>query len=192
MEALLASKGMDFSDVKAFDVDAYKQEQYDILATVSAPRWIWICLQDFKWRGIKMKKNDLGLVHIYCGEGKGKTTCSVGLTVRAAGYGLRVLFMQFLKSGDSSELKVLRSLDNVEVVGMKPVKKFSFQMTEEEKEETRISNAEQFADVVKRLETEHFDMLVLDETLGAIEAGLLDEDVIAGFRRAGRSSWKWS
>ena len=128
-----------------------------------------------------MKKNDLGLVHIYCGEGKGKTTCSVGLTVRAAGYGLRVLFMQFLKSGDSSELKVLRSLDNVEVVGMKPVKKFSFQMTEEEKEETRISNAEQFADVVKRLETEHFDMLVLDETLGAIEAGLLDEDVIAGF-----------
>lgn len=44
---------------------------------------------------------------------------------------------------------MLRSLDNVEVVGMKPVKKFSFQMTEEEKEETRISNAEQFADVVK-------------------------------------------
>ena len=41
-----------------------------------------------------MKKNDLGLVHIYCGEGKGKTTCSVGLTVRACGYGLHVLFMQ--------------------------------------------------------------------------------------------------
>jgi ATP:corrinoid adenosyltransferase len=35
-----------------------------------------------------MKKNELGLVHIYCGDGKGKTTCSVGLTVRASGYGL--------------------------------------------------------------------------------------------------------
>ncbi len=39
-----------------------------------------------------MKKNDLGLIHIYCGEGKGKTTCAVGLTVRASGYGLHVLF----------------------------------------------------------------------------------------------------
>ena len=45
-----------------------------------------------------MKKNDLGLVHIYCGEGKGKTTCSVGLTVRACGYVIHVLYMQFLKS----------------------------------------------------------------------------------------------
>ena len=68
----------------------------------------------------------LGLVHIYCGEGKGKTTASVGLTVRAAGYGLNVLFMQFLKSGTSSELKVLDSLPNVEVISTKPIKKFSF------------------------------------------------------------------
>ena len=128
-----------------------------------------------------MKKNDLGLVHIYCGEGKGKTTCSVGLAVRASGYGLRVLFMQFLKSGDSSELKVLRSLSGVEVLGTKPIKKFSFQMTEEEKEETRRVNAEQFADMVKMLEHDHYDMLVLDETLGAIEAGLLDEQIIVDF-----------
>ncbi len=128
-----------------------------------------------------MKKNDLGLVHIYCGEGKGKTTCSVGLTVRASGYGLHVLFMQFLKSGDSSELKVLRSLSGVEVLGTKPIKKFSFQMTEEEKEETRRVNAEQFADMVKMLEHDHYDMLVLDETLGAIEAGLLDEQIIVDF-----------
>ena len=128
-----------------------------------------------------MKKNDLGLVHIYCGEGKGKTTCSVGLAVRASGYGLHVLFMQFLKSGDSSELKVLRSLSGVEVLGTKPIKKFSFQMTEEEKEETRRVNAEQFADMVKMLEHDHYDMLVLDETLGAIEAGLLDEQIIVDF-----------
>lgn len=128
-----------------------------------------------------MKKNDLGLVHIYCGEGKGKTTCSVGLTVRACGYGLHVLFMQFLKSGDSSELKILKSLPGIDVLGMKPIKKFSFQMTEEEKAETRRINAEQFADMVKMLENDHYDMLVLDEVLGAIEAGLLDDQLIVNF-----------
>lgn len=128
-----------------------------------------------------MKKNDLGLVHIYCGEGKGKTTCSVGLTVRACGYGLHVLFMQFLKSGDSSELKVLKSLPGIDVLGTKPIKKFSFQMTEEEKAETRQVNAEQFHDMVRMLENDHYDMLVLDEVLGAIEAGLLDDQLIVNF-----------
>ena len=128
-----------------------------------------------------MKKNDLGLVHIYCGEGKGKTTCSVGLTVRACGYGLHVLFMQFLKSGDSSELKILKSLPGIDVLGTKPIKKFSFQMTEEEKAETRRINAEQFAEMVKMLENDHYDMLVLDEVLGAIEAGLLDDQLIVNF-----------
>lgn len=128
-----------------------------------------------------MKKNDLGLVHIYCGEGKGKTTCSVGLTVRACGYGLHVLFMQFLKSGDSSELKILKSLPGIDVLGTKPIKKFSFQMTEEEKAETRRINSEQFADMVKMLENDHYDMLVLDEVLGAIEAGLLDDQLIVNF-----------
>lgn len=128
-----------------------------------------------------MKKNDLGLVHIYCGEGKGKTTCSVGLSVRACGYGLHVLFMQFLKSGDSSELKVLKSLPGIDVLGTKPIKKFSFQMTEEEKAETRQVNAEQFHDMVRMLENDHYDMLVLDEVLGAIEAGLLDDQLIVNF-----------
>lgn len=129
-------------------------------------------------------KKDLGLVHIYCGEGKGKTTCSVGLTVRACGYGLNVLFMQFLKSGDSSELKVLRSLDGITVLGTKPIKKFSFQMTEEEKQETRDVNAAQFNDMLKLLHEQKFDMLVLDECLGAIEAGLLDEQLIVDFLKS--------
>ncbi len=128
-------------------------------------------------------KKDLGLIHIYCGEGKGKTTCSVGLTVRAAGYGLNVLFMQFLKSGNSSELKVLKSLPNVTVMGTKPIKKFSFQMTEEELKETREINGQQFKEMCEMLKDGKYDMLVLDESLGSIEAGLLDEELIVDFLR---------
>lgn len=126
-------------------------------------------------------RKDLGLVHIYCGEGKGKTTCAVGLTVRASGYGLKVLFMQFLKSGNSSELKVLRSLPNVTVENTRPVTKFSFQMTEEEKKEIRELDARQFAKVAEELKTGKYDIFVLDECLGAIQAGLFDESLIADF-----------
>ena len=128
-----------------------------------------------------MKKNDLGLVHIYCGEGKGKTTCSVGLTVRACGYGLHVLFMQFLKSGTSSELKILKELPGIEVLGTKPIKKFSFQMTEEEKAETRAVSQKEVEDMLQMIQNDHYDMVVLDEALGAIEAGLLDSQVIVDF-----------
>ncbi len=128
-----------------------------------------------------MKKNDLGLVHIYCGEGKGKTTCSVGLTVRACGYGLHVLFMQFLKSGTSSELKILKELPGIEVLGTKPIKKFSFQMTEEEKAETRAVSQKEVEDMLQMIQNDHYDMVVLDEALGAIEAGLLDGQVIVDF-----------
>lgn len=38
-----------------------------------------------------------GLIHIYCGDGKGKTSAAIGLAVRAVGSGLKVLFTRFLK-----------------------------------------------------------------------------------------------
>ena len=44
-----------------------------------------------------------GCVHIYCGDGKGKTTCGMGLCTRAAGYGYRVLIYQFMKDNSTSE-----------------------------------------------------------------------------------------
>ena len=42
-----------------------------------------------------------GLIHIYCGDGKGKTSAAIGLAVRAAGNGMKVLFTRFLKTEDS-------------------------------------------------------------------------------------------
>ena len=44
-----------------------------------------------------------GLVHIYCGDGKGKTSAAIGLAVRAAGNGMKVLFPRFLKTEDSDQ-----------------------------------------------------------------------------------------
>jgi cob(I)alamin adenosyltransferase len=48
-----------------------------------------------------------GMIQIYCGDGKGKTTAATGLAVRAAGSGMKVLFARFLKNENSAELCVL-------------------------------------------------------------------------------------
>ena len=47
---------------------------------------------------------DNGLIHIYCGDGKGKTTAAMGLAIRAAGRKKKVFITKFLKSGKSVEL----------------------------------------------------------------------------------------
>jgi len=59
-----------------------------------------------------MKKE---LVHLYTGNGKGKTTAALGLLLRALGAGYKVYLFQFMKKGDSSELCVLKRLEGVEL-----------------------------------------------------------------------------
>jgi len=54
-----------------------------------------------------------GYVQVYTGDGKGKTTASLGLSLRAAGAGLKVYIAQFIKSGDYSEIKALRRFDDL-------------------------------------------------------------------------------
>ena len=57
----------------------------------------------------------MGLTHIYCGDGKGKTTAAVGLAVRAAGSGMRVHIVQLLKGNPTAELASLSLLPNITV-----------------------------------------------------------------------------
>ncbi|NLL64879.1 MAG: cob(I)yrinic acid a,c-diamide adenosyltransferase [Clostridiaceae bacterium] len=126
------------------------------------------------------KKNALkqGLSHIYCGDGKGKTTACVGLSVRAASHGLRVLFCQFLKSGTSGELSVLKTLPTVEVISGEPINRFSWEMTEEEKQITRDFNDARLQEISARMKQNEFDLVVLDEVIGTIGAGLVDINVL--------------
>ena len=72
------------------------------------------------------------MIHIYHGNGKGKTTAAVGLAVRAFGAGMRTAVFQFLKNGTSSEIKVLQSL-GIETVCCEECTKFTFRMNDEEK-----------------------------------------------------------
>ena len=82
-----------------------------------------------------------GLIHLYHGDGKGKTTAAMGLAVRALGCGRRVVIVQFLKGGATGELEPLQTLGATFYRG-KAGQKFVFQMTEEEKAATRALQTE--------------------------------------------------
>ena len=60
-----------------------------------------------------IKEKGLGLFHIYFGQGVGKTTRAVGLAIRAAGYGLQVDIVQFMKSGTSAEVEIFKKIPNI-------------------------------------------------------------------------------
>lgn len=130
---------------------------------------------------------ETGLIHIYCGDGKGKTTAAVGLAVRAAAHGLHVHFVQFMKPGDAVELDSLESL-GVHVTRVVQ-DKFSFQMTEAERSAARAKNDEALEMVLSHISAgatretgdecaAPCDLLVFDEAIGACDAGLLSEDML--------------
>lgn len=118
------------------------------------------------------------MVHIYCGDGKGKTTAAAGLAVRAAGAGLRVLFMQFLKGNTSSEIPVLRSIPGIEV--LKPEKQygFTFQMDSEDKQDISVCHNAILRTALDRLAQDSEDVLIFDEVISAWNYGLLDQDLL--------------
>ncbi len=116
---------------------------------------------------------ETGKIHIYYGCGKGKTTAAAGLSVRAAGSGLRVLIFQFLKDNTSSERKILESISNITCVSGWNHMKFSSQMSITEKMELTCYNEKILDEIEKSCAS--FDVLFLDEVLCAVKLGLLSE-----------------
>ena len=114
-----------------------------------------------------------GLIHIYCGSGKGKTTAAMGLAIRCAGSGRKVLILQLLKDGKSSEFASLSHVPNIEAVPQIKTFGFTWTLTPEEKAEAAAYYSGLLEDAFRR--AADFDLLILDEALGACTAGLLDE-----------------
>lgn len=124
-----------------------------------------------------------GLIHIYCGDGKGKTTAAVGLAVRCAGRGNKVLLVQFLKSRDSGELYSLAKLPDIEVIRGKESKKFTFQMNEEEKHALLIEHNKMFEQVLAKIKNGGYSLLILDEVIGALNAKVFEMPKLIEFLR---------
>lgn len=122
-----------------------------------------------------------GLVHIYCGDGKGKTTAAMGLCCRAAGAGLQVVICQFMKPNTTSERRVLEALPNVTFLNGLEQEKFSAQLSESEREERRGFYRELLEQAERTARQQQADVVLLDEVLYAVGAGLLEEQAVMDF-----------
>lgn len=117
-----------------------------------------------------------GLTIIYIGDGKGKTSAAVGLAVRAAGYGYKVLFLQFVKgSWKSGETEILNRLPNVEVkvmglgfVGILGDKR--------KLQEHRLAAKKAYNFARRALKSGKYFLVILDEAISAIETNLITAD----------------
>lgn len=124
---------------------------------------------------------DTGCIHIYCGDGKGKTTCGMGLCTRAAGFGYKVLIYQFMKDNKTSERRLLTQIPNITWPEGLPLEKFSFRMTPEEKAERKVFYEEQFRKVTRLAEEGDYDLMFLDEIIYTIRAGLFEEQLLLDY-----------
>lgn len=111
-----------------------------------------------------------GYVHVYTGDGKGKTTAALGLALRAAGSGLRVAITAFMKNGAGGEYTMLGQLDKqirVEEYG-------SGCFVHGKPATGELNRARQGVRSVERLvESRQFDLVILDEANMAVACGLL-------------------
>lgn len=112
------------------------------------------------------------MVHLYWGNGKGKTTAAMGLALRALGHRQRVVIVQFLKDGSSGEIAPLRHLGAT--VYACPNAKFTWLMNDEERTQAR----ENATKALQAALDQPWDLLVLDEACAAYENNLVDRQLL--------------
>lgn len=126
---------------------------------------------------------DTGLIHIYCGEGKGKTTAAVGLAVRAAGCGMKVLFARFLKNENSGELKVLDAIPEIEVLHLDKSYGFYWTLSDREKDEVRNMYGQLWKRILEEVSEGVYSMLVMDEFMAVYSYEFIPHDEAMEFLR---------
>lgn len=111
-----------------------------------------------------------GLLIVYTGNGKGKTTAALGLTLRAAGQGLRILILQFIKGAWTyGELTALQQWDNVRIEPLGT----GFTWNKKNLEEDRRLARAGWEKAVEAIRSGNYDMIVLDELNIVLDYGLL-------------------
>ncbi len=121
------------------------------------------------------------MIHIYHGDGKGKTTAAIGLSVRAAGSGYKVFFTQFMKGGKTGELKTLSKIDGISISRCSKDYPFFRNMTEEEKAEQTVEHnllLGSLIEICKDKKQGEKYLIILDELVYPINYGLVDKDLV--------------
>ncbi|WP_244147263.1 cob(I)yrinic acid a,c-diamide adenosyltransferase [Desulfonatronovibrio hydrogenovorans] len=118
------------------------------------------------------KYQEPGLILVYTGNGKGKTTAAVGQAVRALGSGIKVAFGQFLKrDGQAGEQLILKSLLGNDFLASG----HGFYRDEKDRGRHRSGVLDLLAWVQDRLDQD-YQLIVLDEAVYALNMGLLEKE----------------
>ncbi len=110
-----------------------------------------------------------GYIQVYTGNGKGKTTAALGLSLRAAGAGLKVIIVQFLKSGDYSEIKALAKLSGLITIEQYGLGHFVRGKPSPEDMEAGKKGLERVRSII---DDGQYDILVIEEGNVAVTCGL--------------------
>lgn len=115
------------------------------------------------------------MIHVYYGDGPGKTTAAFGLAIRALGRGWRVAAAQFLKSDNSGERRIFEKISGATLLPAPSSLPFTFVMSEEERDRYRAFLGQVWRDILSLLNNQAVDMLILDEWGDAFEQGWFRE-----------------
>lgn len=136
----------------------------------------------------------MGLVHVYTGDGKGKTTAAIGLATRFLGQGGCVVLVQFLKGSESGEISYFEKDKNVKIYRLKKDYGFTNTMSDEVKEEVKKEHRKMLNKALAALTSDFAgreSMLILDECAGAISTGLLEEEAIVKLVELARAHFEF-
>ena len=130
-----------------------------------------------------MPNDNSGLIHIYTGDGKGKTTAAVGLAIRCAGSGGKVVFCQFLKDNRSSELNILTALPHIELVQAPQSFGFYKNLNDEQRAAARQTYSQLLRQAIRAAVNSENParLLVLDEAVAAYNHQLLEQELLLDF-----------
>lgn len=124
---------------------------------------------------------DRGFVHVYTGDGKGKTSAAMGMAIRALGSGLRVAVVQFMKTSDSGECRILERLDGRIHLAHFGSGCFIHGIPEDKD----ILMARQgYGAIQQMIDSRRFDLVILDEANMAVCCGLLTVDALLDLIRS--------
>ncbi len=130
----------------------------------------------YKWRREGYKENTKGLLMINTGDGKGKTTCALGLMMRAAGRGMRCCMIQFMKS-KTDRYGEHESAEELEIEVYTMGDGFTWD-TNNPAQDIKTSQ-ETWALCVEKMRSEEYDLLVFDELIYVLDYKFLPlEDII--------------
>ena len=124
-----------------------------------------------------------GLIHLYYGHGKGKTTAVLGLGLRAAGHGWRVLLVQFLKAAATGELASIGAIEGFTVLRPRVGRALAMRRDGAGRAELRAQHDQLLGAAIEAAEQRRCELLILDEIVAAVNRDLVDRGTLLDFLR---------